>query len=193
MIPKLTGVLSFQRWLRTVVLAICAFLVTPSMVGAVTYGVGAHVYDGEVQSAQASVRSASTGSAGDTAEERAQARAFSALMEGSRPSMSFVGPGSLADDILPKPVVSNTKLRNIVDDLYKGTTNPNRVGTGTTADAVRNELTTGLPTAGTFHSEKAKIYTNDLSNVLKTDISATDRLVANSLLDDLVDALGSVP
>lgn len=60
------------------------------------------------------------------------------------------------DDFLSKPVVSNTKLQNIVNDLYKGTTNPSRVGTGTTADAVRNELATGLPTGGKFHSEKAR-------------------------------------
>lgn len=85
----------------------------------------------------------------------------------------------------------NTKLQNIVNDLYKGTTNPNRVGTGTTADAVRNELRTGLPTGGRFHSDKAQIYINGLNNVLKTDLSAVDRLVANSLLDDLVGALGS--
>lgn len=93
------------------------------------------------------------------------------------------------DDILPMPGVSNTKLQNIVNDLYKGTTNPGRVGTGTTADAVRNELATGLPTGGKFHSEKAQIYINGLNNVLKQDLTASDRLVAQSLLDDLVDAL----
>jgi hypothetical protein len=71
------------------------------------------------------------------------------------------------DDILPTPVVSNTKLQNIVNDLYKGTTNPGRVGTGTTADAVRNELVTGLATGGKFHSEKAQIYINGLNKVLK--------------------------
>jgi hypothetical protein len=33
-----------------------------------------------------------------------------------------------------------------MNDLYKGTTNPNRVGSCTTADAIRNELRTGQPT-----------------------------------------------
>jgi hypothetical protein len=97
------------------------------------------------------------------------------------------------DDILPTPVVSNTKLQNIVNDLYKGTTNPGRVGTGTTADAVRNELVTGLATGGKFHSEKAQIYINGLNKVLKQDLTASDRLVAQSLLDDLTNALGGVP
>ena len=106
---------------------------------------------------------------------------------------SFAAPTAAIDDVLPKPVVSNTKLQNIVNDLYKGTTNPNRVGTGTTADAVRNELATGLPTGGKFHSEKAQIYINGLNNVLKQDLTASDRLVAQSLLDDLVNALGGAP
>jgi hypothetical protein len=107
-------------------------------------------------------------------------------------SRSFVATNTV-DDILPTPVVSNTKLQNIVNDLYKGTTNPGRVGTGTTADAVRNELATGLATGGKFHSEKAQIYINGLNKVLKQDLTASDRLVAQSLLDDLTNALGGVP
>ncbi|MGH3979214.1 MAG: hypothetical protein ACRDRZ_09475 [Pseudonocardiaceae bacterium] len=35
-----------------------------------------------------------------------------------------------------KPDVRDPKLRNIIDDLYKGVGDPNRVGNGTTADAV---------------------------------------------------------
>lgn len=97
------------------------------------------------------------------------------------------------DGFLPKPIVSNTKLQNIVNDLYKGTTNPGRVGTGTTADAVRSELATGLATGGKFHSEKAQIYINGLNKVLRQDLTASDRLVAQSLLDDLTNALGGVP
>jgi hypothetical protein len=90
--------------------------------------------------------------------------------------------------------VSDPKLSNIVDDLYKGTTNPNRVGTGTTADAVRNEILTGQPTGGTFHTMKAEQYSNALRSVLKSaDLSASDRLVAQSLLDDLQNALATTP
>lgn len=50
--------------------------------------------------------------------------------------------------IRPKPKVSDPKLQNYVDNLYKGTTNPNLIGTGTTMDAVRNEILPGQLTAG---------------------------------------------
>ena len=55
---------------------------------------------------------------------------------------------NIVDDILAKPVVANPKLSNIVEHLYKGTRNPSRVGTGTTADAVQNEILTGQATGG---------------------------------------------
>jgi hypothetical protein len=45
-----------------------------------------------------------------------------------------------------KPSVTDPNLQNIMNDLYKGTTNPNRVGSCTTADAICNELRTGQPT-----------------------------------------------
>jgi hypothetical protein len=107
----------------------------------------------------------------------------------------LVAPTSALDDVLPYPTVTDPKLQNYVDNLYKGTTNPHRVGTGTTADAVRNELTTGLPTGGTFHSTKAQETINGLTRWLRNNPDATysDRLVAQSLLDDLVDALGTTP
>ena len=46
---------------------------------------------------------------------------------------------------LPTPKVADPKLGNIVNDLYKGAKGPNPLGIGSTADAVRNELSTGLP------------------------------------------------
>jgi hypothetical protein len=93
---------------------------------------------------------------------------------------------------LPIPQVSDPKLRNLVSDLYKGAKGPNPIGTGSTADAVRNELVTGLPTHGRFHSQKAREYVNALSKWLKNNPNAPypDRLVAQSLLDDLTSALG---
>lgn len=82
-------------------------------------------------------------------------------------------------DVLATPTVENTKLQNVVNDLHKGTTNPSRVGTGTTADAVRNELETGEPTGGTFHFEKAQQYSTALSNLLKSgNLNDYDQLVA---------------
>jgi hypothetical protein len=101
----------------------------------------------------------------------------------------------LAGRPLPKPVVSDLKLRNYVDDLYKGTTNPSRVGNGTTADAVRAERSTGNPVGGKFHTQKAQDTARGLRNWLNRNPGADprDRAVAESLYDDLVDALGRVP
>jgi hypothetical protein len=99
-----------------------------------------------------------------------------------------------ASDVLATPQVENSKLQNVVNDLYKGTTNPNRVGTGTTADAVRSELETGEPTGGTFHFEKAAQYSTALSNLLKSgNLNPYDQLVARSLFEDLQSALGNRP
>lgn len=97
-------------------------------------------------------------------------------------------------NVLATPEVVNAKLQNIVNDLYKGTINPNRVGTGTTADAVRSERETGLPTGGTFHFVKATQYSVALSKLLTNgDLNWYDQVVAQSLLNDLQDALGNGP
>ena len=92
---------------------------------------------------------------------------------------------------LPIPKVNNLKLNNLVKDLYKGAKGEYPIGTGSTADAVRNEILTGKPTFNTFHSEKATQYINALSKWLKKnpDASHYDRLVAESLLHDLKLAL----
>jgi RHS repeat-associated protein len=89
------------------------------------------------------------------------------------------------------PKVTDPKLANIVNDLYKGARGPKPIGTGSTADAVRNELATGLPTHGKWHSQKAQEYINALNNWLNRNPSASygDRLVAESLRGDLQSAL----
>jgi RHS repeat-associated protein len=97
-------------------------------------------------------------------------------------------------DVLATPEVENTKLQNVVNDLYKGTTNAERVGTGTTADAVRNEIETGEATGGKFHFAKAEQYSTALSNLIKGGtLSPHDQVVAQSLFDDLQNALGNSP
>jgi hypothetical protein len=57
---------------------------------------------------------------------------------------------------LPTPQVGSTKLRDLVNNLYKGTTNPNLVGNGTTMDPIRNEIATGVPTGGRMHTIKGR-------------------------------------
>ena len=92
---------------------------------------------------------------------------------------------------LPTPRVESPKLQNIVDDLHKGTTNPNRVGNGTTADAIRQEIAGGQATAGRFHTEKGQQYSRALEKFLEKNPNAPvrDRLVARSIYDDLQAAL----
>ncbi|GAA1809901.1 MAG: hypothetical protein LCH77_17940 [Actinobacteria bacterium] len=91
------------------------------------------------------------------------------------------------DDILPTPRVGSTKLQNLVNNLYKGTTNPNRVGYGTTMDAIRNEIATGVPTSGRMHTIKGQETLRGLNNWLRRnpDAAYSDRLVAQSLADEL--------
>ena len=88
------------------------------------------------------------------------------------------------------PAVSNARLQNVVNDLYKGTTNPNRVGNGTTADAIRRELRSGEATGGKMHTMKGEQYSRALQKVLRNpSLSEADRTVAQQLLDDLQAAL----
>ncbi|MBA3936049.1 MAG: RHS repeat-associated core domain-containing protein [Planctomycetes bacterium] len=102
-----------------------------------------------------------------------------------------VGAGTSGGACPVIPKVANPKLGNLVSDLYKGARYPNGIGTGMTADAVRNELRTGLPTFGKFHSQKAAEYNNALQKWLNKNPTATyyDRLVAQSIMDDLQAAL----
>jgi hypothetical protein len=97
----------------------------------------------------------------------------------------------IVDDVLPTPQVNSPKLQNLVNNLYKGTTNPNRVGNGTTMDAIRNELATGVPTGGRMHTIKGQETLQGLTNWLRRNPDADygDRLVAQSLADDLARAL----
>lgn len=113
-----------------------------------------------------------------------------------------VGPGQEPPDkevpakgVLATPKVSNPKLQNMINDLYKGTTNPGRVGNGTTADAIRHEVATGKPVFGRFHSVKGANYARGLENWLRLNPNASyqDRLVAQSVLNDLRSALGGGP
>jgi filamentous hemagglutinin len=69
--------------------------------------------------------------------------------------------------------------------------NPNVVGSGTAMDAARNEILTGKPTEGLFHSDKISQNRNGLAKWLANNPNASyqDRLVAQSLLDDIDRAL----
>jgi hypothetical protein len=92
---------------------------------------------------------------------------------------------------LAKPNVTDPRLQNIMNDLYKGAGAANQLGSGSTADAIRNELMTGSPTGGLFHITKGFQYVNALNNWLTRSPNAalSDIEGAEAALQDLIDAL----
>ena len=88
--------------------------------------------------------------------------------------------------------MSDGKLANIVSDLYNGAKGPSPIGTGSTADAIKNEAATGLATGGRFHSQKGTEYIRALENWQAKNPNAShyDRVVSESLKNDLRNALG---
>ncbi len=104
-------------------------------------------------------------------------------------------PAGAARGVLQTPRVASGKLQNIINDLYRGTTNPNRIGNGTTMDAIRHEVATGQRVGGVFHSQKGTDYARGLENWLRANPNAPyrDRVVAQSILDDLRSAMGGSP
>lgn len=90
------------------------------------------------------------------------------------------------------PQANDPKLNNIVKDLYKGAGAPNQIGSGSTADAIRNELSTGQATYGKFHIQKGQEYSKGLENWLRNNPNASenDKKAAELILQDLNNALG---
>jgi len=93
---------------------------------------------------------------------------------------------------LGQPTVIDSKLRNLVNDLYKGASTKKPIGTGSTADAIRWEAKTGQPVGGRFHIGKGQQYVNALRSWLRKNPNASpsDRSAAQSMLDDLNNAIG---
>jgi len=89
------------------------------------------------------------------------------------------------------PSVLDPDLKNIVRDLYKGASGPDPIGTGSTADAIRNEGKTGQPTHGKWHTQKGQQYARALEKWLEENQNASvaDREVAQRMLDDLRSAM----
>ena len=110
---------------------------------------------------------------------------------GSGDELDEAAPPGLFDSSLARPTVEDSGLNNLVSDLYHGEGSPRQIGTGSTADAVRNELRTGLPTEGTWHMQKAEQYVVALNRWVANhpDAAASDITAARLLLQDLTDAL----
>ena len=92
-----------------------------------------------------------------------------------------------------KPIVSDPKLQETMDKLYRANA---KGGSGSTADAIRNEVLTGKPTGGVFHTQKGEDMINNLQKWLSNNPNANpnDINAAKQVILDLKDALdlGSV-
>jgi len=93
----------------------------------------------------------------------------------------------------PRPRADSNRLKNIIDDIWKHAGKPGTAGDGTTFDALRNELRTGMPSNGIFHFEKAATYMNALRKIMNdvgrdAPYSAHDKQVASELFDMFVQA-----
>jgi hypothetical protein len=87
------------------------------------------------------------------------------------------------------PFVRDVGLEKIIKYCYKQ--NPNSVGNGSTAAAIRHELSTGKQVMGRWHSQKGKDTIRSLESWFKknSDASSGDRAAAENILKDLYDAL----
>jgi len=112
------------------------------------------------------------------------------FISGGTGSLISISEGTSKINLIQKPNVTNEKLKNIINDLYKGQGGPNTIGNGTTMDAVRNEIKTGLPTNGKFHTQKLNDYLNALQRRLRAgDLNDYDKSVVNALIEDITNAL----
>jgi RHS repeat-associated protein len=109
--------------------------------------------------------------------------AFPLLSEGP----TFLGSPATRSTLLA--VVKNQKLRNIIELLYRpGAT----VGDGGTADAIRQEIKTGIQVGGKWHVSKGLQIRSALRKLLRAPgLDPADRAIAKRLLTDLQSALSS--
>lgn len=114
----------------------------------------------------------------------------------ARDEVGAVNPGALgrrARAVRTKPETNNQKLRNYIDQLFKGVDNPRRVGDGTTMDAIRHELRTGETVHNRRHVIKGEETLRGLERWLRDNVnaSASDRALARKLADEIREALQS--
>jgi len=125
------------------------------------------------------------------------------LFKDSKQAAKALGALNRGVGRVARPTVSDPSLRKTVTALYKGIPNTpagRQLGLGSTADAARVELATGIKVFGRDHVQKAREGVNRLVKWLKkqspraiksggTAASAADRKVAERLLRDLRNAI----
>ncbi|HEV2761787.1 MAG TPA: hypothetical protein VGV38_02240 [Pyrinomonadaceae bacterium] len=90
---------------------------------------------------------------------------------------------------MEKPHADDPRLQNIINENYR----PNaKIGSGSTADAIRHERATGQPVGGRWHTQKGQDTVRALEKWLKDNPAAKpgDRAAAENVIKDLKDALG---
>lgn len=97
---------------------------------------------------------------------------------------TILGQGSSSS--LRKPAAKDPELQATIDRLFQPSDNL----PGGTAGAVRQELSTGLPTKGRWHLQKARETINTLNRILRRrDLDPVDRATAEALKTDLQNAI----
>jgi hypothetical protein len=93
---------------------------------------------------------------------------------------------------MKEPIAKDVKLAKTVKKMYREKA---KLGSGSTADAVRYEIITGKPVEGKFHIEKAMDFKRSLEKWLQKNPTSDpgDRAIAENLILDLKDALGEKP
>ncbi len=87
-----------------------------------------------------------------------------------------------------RPATADPKLSGVMNEMYR----PNaKIGSGSTADAVRSERATGQPTGGAWHTQKAEEGVIRLQRWLQANPAASpgDRAAAENVIRDLQNAL----
>jgi len=87
-----------------------------------------------------------------------------------------------------RPHTTNPRLSHLMDELYRPGA---KLGSGSTAAAVREELATGTKVGGKLHTEKAEGFVTAIQKWLRDNsaASAADRAAAENVLRDLQNAL----
>ncbi|WP_222431479.1 hypothetical protein, partial [Xanthomonas vasicola] len=92
---------------------------------------------------------------------------------------------------MSKPIVTDPELSSLIDDLYRDGA---KIGSGSTADAVRYEMRTGEMVGGRSHSQKAQDYIRALQrwgneNDGNPNVSSIDKDYARKVIEDMKNAL----
>jgi len=93
---------------------------------------------------------------------------------------------------MQKPLVKDASLQKLFNNLYRDNA---RIGSGSTAAAIRHELSTGGIVGGRTHIQKGVDYVKALDRWLRNNPNASpgDRAAAENVIADIIDALKTRP